>query len=74
MKREIARGLFLVAALAVASVAMAAWQEPRAQVLGADEGEGIGGMSKAPKAQTTERPDHSLLLLMFGLAQAKKAG
>ncbi len=71
MKLEIARGLFLVAALAVASVAMAAWQEPRAQVLSAEDGEGIGGMSKAPKAQTTERPDHGLLLLMFGLAQGK---
>ena len=64
----------MVAALAVASVAMAAWQEPRTQVLSADEGEGIGGMSKAAKAPTTERPDHSLLLLMFGLVQAKKAG
>ncbi len=28
MKLEIARGLFLVAALAVATVAVAAWEEP----------------------------------------------
>lgn len=63
----------MVAALAVASVAMAAWQEPRAQVLSAEDGEGIGGMSKAPKAQSTEQPDHGLLLLMFGLAQGKKS-
>ena len=33
MKLEIARGLFLLVALAVASVAFAAWEEPLPQVL-----------------------------------------
>jgi hypothetical protein len=73
MKLEIARSLFLLGALAVTSVAMAAWQEPRSQVLSAVHGEGICALPKAPKAEATKRPDQDLLLLMFGLAQGKKS-
>lgn len=73
MKLEIARGLFVLGALAVTSVAMAAWQEPRAQVLSAVHGEGVCAMPKEPRVEAVKRPDQDLLLLMFGLAQGKKS-
>lgn len=69
MKLEVARGLFLVGALGVASIAMAAWEQPRPQILSAVHGEGQCALPRVVKAQSPVRPDHDLLLLMFGLAQ-----
>jgi hypothetical protein len=69
MKLEMARGLFLVAALGVASIAMAAWEQPRPQILSAAHGEGQCALPRVAKAASPVRPDHDLLLLMFGLAQ-----
>ena len=43
MKLEIARGLFLVGALGIASLALAAWEQPRTQVLSAVQGVGQCG-------------------------------
>ncbi|HLA31085.1 MAG TPA: hypothetical protein VJ047_08685 [Pseudomonas sp.] len=68
MKLEIARGLFLVAALSLASLAAAAWHEPAARVISQSE----QGASPAPAQGRTEssaRPDHDLLLFIFSLSQ-----
>ncbi|MCY1543654.1 hypothetical protein D9M68_794800 [compost metagenome] len=72
MKLEIARGLFLVAALGVASVAAAAWQEPSPEVLTKN---GLGYCPLPPKARMAEsvRPDHDLLLFMFSLSQGMRS-
>lgn len=72
MKLEIARGLFLVAALGVASVAAAAWHEPRTQVLSAKQGS--CPLPAKVQAQVQFRPDQDLLLFLFGLSQGRGAG
>ena len=69
MKLELARGFFVVGALGIASLAMAAWEQPRPQILSAVHGEGQCPLPRVAKAESTARPDHDLLLLMFGLAQ-----
>lgn len=69
MKLELARGLFLVGALGIASVALAAWEQPRPKILGAEHGEGLCYLPRTVKAEVPTRPDHDLLLLMYGLAQ-----
>jgi uncharacterized iron-regulated membrane protein len=72
MKLEIARGLFLVGALAVASLAVAAWEQPRMQVIGASvEGEHCA-IPRVAKAAVATKPDHDLLLFMFGMAQGMR--
>jgi len=72
MKLEIARGLFLVAALSVASLAVAAWQEPRPQVITLND---RGYCPLPPQARAAEqlKPDTDLLLFMFGLSQGTRA-
>ncbi|WP_339414121.1 hypothetical protein [Pseudomonas sp. EA_35y_Pfl2_R5] len=69
MKLEIARGLFLVTALSVVSLAAAAWQEASPQVITLNEQ--LGYCPLPPQERTAEivRPDHDLLLLMFSLSQ-----
>jgi len=52
---------------------MAAWQEPRSEVLSAVHGQGACPLPKAPRVEAAKRPDQDLLLLMFGLAQGKKS-
>jgi hypothetical protein len=69
MKLELARGLFILGALAITSVAMAAWVEPGTKVLSALHGEGHCPLPRVAKAQESVKPSHDLLLLMFGLAQ-----
>ena len=73
MKLEIARGLFLVTALSVASLAAAAWQEASPQVITLNEQ--LGYCPLPLQARTTEalRPDQDLLLLMFSLSQGTGA-
>ncbi len=68
MKLEIARGLFLVGALGVATLAAAAWHEPGPEVLG---GKGLAYCPLPAKVGMAEqlRPDGDLLLFMFGLSQ-----
>ncbi|MGW8462725.1 hypothetical protein [Pseudomonas sp. GL-B-19] len=72
MKLEIARGLFLIGALAVASLAVAAWEQPRTQVLSSVSGDAHCPIPRAIKASTAAQPDHDLLLLMFGLVQGMR--
>ncbi|UVL39320.1 hypothetical protein LOY55_24270 [Pseudomonas sp. B21-040] len=72
MKLEIARGLFLVGALAVATLAVAAWEQPRTQVLSSVSSDAHCPIPRAIKASSAAQPDHDLLLLMFGLAQGMR--
>lgn len=73
MKLEIARGLFLVTALSVASLAAAAWQEAGPQVITLNEQ--LGYCPLPPQARTAEavRPDQDLLLFMFSLSQGLRS-
>ena len=68
MKLEIARGFFLLAALGVASIAAAAWQESGPEVLTQND---RSYCPLPPKARVVEqlRPDQDLLLFLFGLSQ-----
>lgn len=72
MKLEIARALFLVAALAVTTAAAAAWEQPRPMVF-SKAGEGgqcpLPRVVKADQAQAQAQPDHDLLLFLFGMSQ-----
>lgn len=72
MKLEIARGVFLLAGLAVATVAVAAWEQPRPSVLSALHGEGNCPLPRVPKAQVSVTPDRDFMLFMLGLAQGVK--
>jgi len=67
------RGLFLVGALAVASIAMATWEQPRAQVLSSINAEEHCPLPRVAKAPVATRPDHDLLLFMFGLSQGLRS-
>lgn len=69
MKLELARGLFILGALVVTSVAMATWTEPGTKILTALHGEGHCPLPRVVKAQQSIQPNNDLLLLMFGLAQ-----
>lgn len=70
MKLEIARGLFLVGALCVASLAAAAWHEPGTQVISPND-KGYSPVASKMRADKVVRPDQDLLLFMFGLLQGK---
>ena len=72
MKLEIARGVFLVGALAVASIAVAAWEQPRTQVLSSVSGDAHCPLPRVAKASAPSQPDHDLLLFMFGLSQGMR--
>ena len=68
MKLEVTRALFLVGALGIASLAVAAWHEPSPSVVSDN---GLGYCPLPPNARLKEqvRPDQNLLLFMFGLSQ-----
>ncbi|MEE1869555.1 hypothetical protein [Pseudomonas auratipiscis] len=68
MKLEIARGLFLVAALGVATAAVAAWEEPGPVVFSHAAPEQCP-LPRVVKSQVTASPDHDLLLFLFGMSQ-----
>ncbi|WP_298187401.1 hypothetical protein [uncultured Pseudomonas sp.] len=72
MKLEIARGLFLVGALSVASLAAAAWQEATPQVISENA---AGYCLLPPQAHEADvlKPDQDLLLFMFGLSQGLRS-
>ncbi|WP_430446371.1 MAG: hypothetical protein ACQZ2J_02420 [Pseudomonas piscis] len=72
MKLEIARGVFLAGALAVASLAVVAWEQPRTQVLSAAKGDAHCPLPRVAKVSTAAKPDHDLLLFMFGMSQGLK--
>lgn len=72
MKLEIARGLFLVGALGVAALALAVWDQPRTHVLSAVDGGGQCLLPRIAKTSVAAKPDHELLLFMFGMSQAMR--
>ncbi|NVH64197.1 hypothetical protein HQ621_25120 [Pseudomonas simiae] len=72
MKLEIARGFFLVGALGVAALALAAWEQPRTQVLSTTQGGAQCLLPRVAKASTAAKPDHELLLFMFGMSQGMR--
>ncbi|WP_323613535.1 hypothetical protein [Pseudomonas putida] len=69
MKLEIARALFLIAGLAVTTVAVAAWEEPRPRVFSKAEQAEQCALPRDMKQQVQAQPDQDLLLLLFGLRQ-----
>ncbi|MET3454747.1 MULTISPECIES: hypothetical protein [Pseudomonas] len=72
MKLEIARGLFLVGALAVTSMAVAVWEQPRSQILSASNAGAHCPLPRVAKASEAIRPDDDLLLFMFSLSQGMR--
>ncbi|MCP9339000.1 hypothetical protein [Stutzerimonas xanthomarina] len=71
MKLEIARGVFLVGALGVASLCAAAWSEPNAKVVARSDLSSHCSVPRVARASLSEsRPDQDLLLLMYGLSQS----
>ncbi|MDU9390666.1 hypothetical protein ACIP1T_04900 [Pseudomonas japonica] len=70
MNLEIARTLFLLAALATATAAAAAWEEPRPGVIGASS---HCPLPRVVKPQVDVKPDHDLLLFLFGMSQGLRA-
>ena len=72
MKLEIARGLFLIGALAVTSMAVAVWEQPRSQVLSASNAGAHCPLPRVVKASEAIRPDDDLLLFMFSLSQGMR--
>ena len=71
MKLEIARALFLVAGLAVTTVAVAAWEEPRPTVFSKAELCDQWALPRdvKPQQQAEAAPDQDLLLFLFGMRQ-----
>ncbi|WP_409312231.1 hypothetical protein [Pseudomonas putida] len=75
MKLEIARALFLVAGLAVTTVAVAAWEEPRPTVFSKAEMADQCALPRdaKPQQQVRSEPDQDLLLFLFGLRQGLRS-
>ncbi|MFV7434848.1 hypothetical protein ACNPNU_25000 [Pseudomonas shirazica] len=71
MKLEIARALFLVAGLAVTTVAVAAWEEPKPTVFSKAELADQCALPREMKLQQQAEaaPDQDLLLFLFGMRQ-----
>lgn len=71
MKLEIARGVFFIGALGVASLCAAAWSEPGSAVVQGDNGLGYCPLPTGVRVTQSEvRPDSDLLLFMYGLSQS----
>ncbi|CAK9887684.1 MULTISPECIES: hypothetical protein [Pseudomonas] len=73
MKLEIARGVFLLIALGVATAAVAAWEEPRPQIFSKVDTGAQCPLPRVMKPQVDAKPDHDILLLLFGLSQGVRA-
>ncbi|MCF7201917.1 hypothetical protein [Pseudomonas oligotrophica] len=69
MKLEIARGVFLVGALAVASLCFAAWNEPSPTVVRGNLDRDHCPVPPAQRMALQVRPDADLLLFLYGLSQ-----
>ncbi|MDN6857984.1 hypothetical protein QO207_15400 [Pseudomonas sp. CAN2814] len=74
MKLEITRGLLLIGALGVATLAAAAWHEPGPSVISSTSGLDSCPMPANLRVKQQDiRPDHDLLLFLFGMSQGSKA-
>lgn len=69
MKLEMARGLFVLGALAVATLTVAALEQPSTRILTAQHGEGFCPLPRVAKNLVNVQPDKDLLLFMYSLAQ-----
>ncbi|OUM09144.1 hypothetical protein BW686_00125 [Pseudomonas syringae] len=69
MKLEVARGLFVLGALAIATLAVAALEQPSTRILTAQHGEGFCPLPRVAKNLVNVQPDKDLLLFMYSLAQ-----
>ncbi|MCI3946953.1 hypothetical protein K0038_04030 [Pseudomonas syringae] len=69
MKLEMARGLFVLGALAIATLAVAALEQPSTRILTAQHGEGFCPLPRVAKNLVNVQPDKDLLLFMYSLAQ-----
>ena len=72
MRREIARGLFLLGSLAIAGIALAAWEQPVTRVLSGSQAGAHCPLPRVMKVAVATQPDHDLLLFMFGMTQGLK--
>lgn len=71
MNLEVARGLFLVASLGVASLCAAAWREPDARVVARSDVSDNCPIPRMGRGSALDaRPDQDLLLFMYGLSQS----
>ncbi|MCQ4253614.1 hypothetical protein [Stutzerimonas stutzeri] len=74
MKLEIARGLFLVGALGVTTLCVAAWNEPNARLVQGGEIRELCALPpNARNRYEVVRPDQDLLLFLYGLSQGVAA-
>jgi len=75
MKLEIVRGLFLVGALGIATLCAAAWSEPGARLVQSGENRAQCPLPANARVRGEAlRPDHDLLLLLYGLSQGIGGG
>ncbi|AWM60787.1 hypothetical protein C6Y58_15310 [Stutzerimonas stutzeri] len=73
MKLEIARGLFLVGALGVTTLCVAAWNEPGAILVQSSMERSYCPLPPGSKSRfDAARPDQDLLLLLYGLSQGMR--
>ncbi|MCW8154688.1 hypothetical protein D7243_00660 [Stutzerimonas stutzeri] len=73
MKLEIARGLFLVGALGVTTLCVAAWNEPSAMLVQSSADRSYCPLPPSGKVRfDAARPDQDLLLLLYGLSQGMR--
>lgn len=71
MKLEMARGMFLLAALGVITLCAAAWSEPDARVVARGELAGYCPVPRLVQASPVQaRPDQDLLLFIYGMSQS----
>ncbi|CAG8867076.1 hypothetical protein PS627_02359 [Pseudomonas fluorescens] len=73
MKLQIARGLFLLCALAVCTAAAAAWEQPRTVVFSKAEDGRQCALPRVARQQVAAQPDHDLLLFLFGMRQGLRS-
>ena len=73
MKLEIARGLFLVGALGVTTLCVAAWNEPGVALVQSSVERSYCPLPPNGKSRfDAVRPDQDLLLLLYGLSQGMR--
>lgn len=73
MKLEIARGLFLIGALGVTTLCVAAWNESGATLVQSSESRSYCPLPPDGKSRfEAVRPDQDLLLLLYGLSQGMR--
>jgi Mg2+/citrate symporter len=73
VKLEIARGLFLIAALSTSVMALTAWAEPTPQVLSGLSPQSDCRVPANARRNMLVQPDQDLLLVIFSLSQALKS-